>query len=93
MTDMRMPGFDGLKLQEELNKTLPHLSLVFITGHGNIPMSVRAIKAFVRSTQGMSPSAAQGMRLPALVTALESEDALEGVLAFKEHRKPVWRGL
>ena len=44
MTDMRMPGFDGLKLQEELNKTLPHLSLVFITGHGNIPMSVEAMK-------------------------------------------------
>ena len=39
-----MPGFDGLKLQEELNKTLPHLSLVFITGHGNIPMSVEAMK-------------------------------------------------
>ena len=44
VTDMRMPGFDGLKLQEELNKTLPHLSLVFITGHGNIPMSVEAMK-------------------------------------------------
>ena len=44
VTDMRMPGVDGLKLQEELNKTLPHLSLVFITGHGNVPMSVEAMK-------------------------------------------------
>ena len=44
VTDMRMPGFDGLKLQEELNKTLPHLSMVFITGHGNVPMSVEAMK-------------------------------------------------
>ena len=44
VTDMRMPGFDGLKLQEELNKTLPQLSLVCITGHGNIPMSVEAMK-------------------------------------------------
>jgi FixJ family two-component response regulator len=44
VTDMRMPGFDGLKLQEELNKTLPQLSIVFITGHGNVPMSVEAMK-------------------------------------------------
>ena len=44
VSDMRMPGFDGLKLQEELHKTLPHLSMVFITGHGNVPMSVEAMK-------------------------------------------------
>jgi FixJ family two-component response regulator len=44
VTDVRMPGFDGLKLQEELNKTLPQLSIVFITGHGNVPMSVEAMK-------------------------------------------------
>jgi FixJ family two-component response regulator len=44
VTDMRMPGFDGLKLQEELNKTLPQLSIVFITGHGNVQMSVEAMK-------------------------------------------------
>ncbi len=44
VTDMRMPGVDGLKLQEELCKTLPHLSLVFITGHGNVPSSVKAMK-------------------------------------------------
>jgi len=44
ITDVRMPGFDGLKLQEELNKTLPHLSVVFITGHANVPMTVEAMK-------------------------------------------------
>ena len=44
VTDMRMPGFDGLELQEQLSRTLPHLSLVFITGHGDIHGSVRAMK-------------------------------------------------
>ena len=44
VTDMRMPGFDGLELQEQLNRTLPHLSLVFITGHGDIQGSVKAMK-------------------------------------------------
>lgn len=44
VTDLQMPGCDGLKFQEELGKSLPHLSLVFITGHGNIPASVKAMK-------------------------------------------------
>jgi FixJ family two-component response regulator len=44
VTDMRMPGVDGLKLQQELNKALPHLSIVFITGHGSVPMTVKAMK-------------------------------------------------
>jgi FixJ family two-component response regulator len=39
-----MPGVDGFKLQETLAQTLPYLSIVFITGHGDIPMTVKAIK-------------------------------------------------
>jgi FixJ family two-component response regulator len=44
-TDLRMPGVDGLALQEELARVLPHLSIVFLTGHGNVPESVKAMKA------------------------------------------------
>ncbi len=44
VTDLRMPGFDGLKFQEEINRSLPYLSVVFISGHGNIPASVKAMK-------------------------------------------------
>lgn len=43
--DVRMPGLSGLDLQEELAKADLTLPIIFITGHGNIPMSVRAIKA------------------------------------------------
>jgi len=43
--DVRLPGLSGLDLQTELAKTDAELSVVFITGHGDIPMSVRAIKA------------------------------------------------
>jgi FixJ family two-component response regulator len=39
-----MPGVDGFKLQETLAQTLPYLSVVFITGHGDVPMTVRAIQ-------------------------------------------------
>lgn len=43
--DMRMPGMSGLELQEQLNKRGNPLSTIFISGHADIPMAVRAIKA------------------------------------------------
>jgi len=43
--DVRLPGSSGLQFQQELAKAGIHLPVIFITGHGDIPMSVRAIKA------------------------------------------------
>jgi len=43
--DVRMPGLSGLDLQRELTEANIHLPIIFITGHGDIPMSVRAMKA------------------------------------------------
>jgi len=43
--DIRMPGMDGMQLQEALSEHGILLPVIFLTGHGNIPMSVRAIKA------------------------------------------------
>jgi FixJ family two-component response regulator len=43
--DLTMPGLDGLALQRHLNETEAHVPIVFLTGHGDIPMSVRAVKA------------------------------------------------
>jgi len=44
VTDMRMPAIDGLALQETLAEAMPYLSVVFLTGHGNIPSGIRAMK-------------------------------------------------
>jgi FixJ family two-component response regulator len=43
--DVRLPGMSGLNFQKELGKVGVTLPIVFITGHGDIPMSVRAMKA------------------------------------------------
>jgi FixJ family two-component response regulator len=42
--DVSMPGVDGLELQRRLAKTDASLAIVFLTGHGDIPMSVRAMR-------------------------------------------------
>jgi two-component system, LuxR family, response regulator FixJ len=43
--DVRMPGISGLELQEKLMSAHSSLPIIFITGHGTVPMSVRAMKA------------------------------------------------
>jgi RNA polymerase sigma factor (sigma-70 family) len=43
--DVRMPGMSGLDLQEKLVSLKTPLPVIFITGHGTVPMSVRAMKA------------------------------------------------
>jgi FixJ family two-component response regulator len=43
--DVRLPGLSGLDLQRELAAAQIHLPIIFITGHGDIPMTVQAMKA------------------------------------------------
>jgi two-component system response regulator FixJ len=43
--DVRMPRMSGLELQEELNRRRCTLPVVFMTGHGDVPMAVEAMRA------------------------------------------------
>jgi FixJ family two-component response regulator len=43
--DVRMPGLSGLDLQRELTRTAQPIPIIFISGHGDIPMAVGAMKA------------------------------------------------
>ena len=45
LLDVQMPGLSGPELQEQLSKSGCLLPIIFLSGHGDIPMSVRAIKA------------------------------------------------
>jgi FixJ family two-component response regulator len=42
--DVRMPGMNGLDFQRQLSEAKIHIPIIFISGHGDIPMSVRAMK-------------------------------------------------
>jgi FixJ family two-component response regulator len=67
--DVRLPGLDGLELQKVLagNKTAP--PIIFITGHGDIPMSVRAMKA--GATDFLSKPFSDEVLLDAVAQGLE----------------------
>jgi len=45
VTDLRMPGMNGLELQQELANAGWQIPIIFVTGHGDVPTSVRAMKA------------------------------------------------
>ncbi|MDE0705070.1 MAG: enoyl-CoA hydratase-related protein [Rhodospirillaceae bacterium] len=56
------------------------------------PLSLKAIKRSVYDTAHMNLAEARNARLPALIDALKSRDADEGVQAFRDKRPPVWTG-
>ena len=45
MLDVRLPGLSGLDLQRELAEAGSQIPIIFITGHGDIPMTAHAMKA------------------------------------------------
>ena len=44
VADIYLPRMNGLQLQEELNRTVPHASIVFITGHGDLSLGMHAMR-------------------------------------------------
>jgi FixJ family two-component response regulator len=70
--DVTMPGIDGLELQRRLTAAGPSIPIVFVTGHGDIPMSVQAIKA------GAADFLTKPVRADALVAAVRAAIEQDG---------------
>jgi len=68
--DVRLPGLSGLDFQTELAKANIHIPIIFMTGHGDIPMSVRAMK---------------GGAVDFLTKPFRDQDMLDAVVTAIEH--------
>lgn len=79
--DVRMPGLSGLDLQQELVKEQVNIPIVFLTGHGDVPMAVRALHAGAVNFL-MKPFREQDL-LDAVRPALE--------LAHQQHQEEIRR--
>jgi FixJ family two-component response regulator len=69
--DVRLPGKSGLDFQHELNAANVHVPIIFLTGHGDIPMSVRAMKA--GAAEFLTKPFREQDLLDAVQTALDSD--------------------
>jgi len=76
--DVTMPGLDGLELQHRLAEAGQSLPIVFVTGHGDIPMSVQAIKA------GAADFLTKPVQAQALVSAIRA--AIEHDVSVRQER-------
>jgi len=84
VVDIRMPGISGLELQDNLNRQNSILPIIFITGHGDLPMAVEAMREgaidFIRK-----PIDEENL-LHRIQQAFESES---GVRKLFQHRKEI----
>lgn len=71
--DVRLPGLSGLDFQAELTRTQTDIPIVFITGHGDIPMSVKAMKG--GAVEFLSKPLREQDLLDAVRVALERDQA------------------
>jgi FixJ family two-component response regulator len=69
--DIRLPGLSGLDFQTELAKANIHIPIIFMTGHGDIPMTVRAMKG--GAVDFLSKPFRDQDMLDAVVTAIERD--------------------
>lgn len=71
--DVRLPGLSGLELQRELARAGIQIPIIFISGHGDIPMTVRAMKA--GAVEFLPKPIREQELLDAIIQAIDSDRA------------------
>ena len=89
--DVRLPGKSGLTFQEELTKAGIAIPVIFITGHGDIPMSVRAMKA--GAVEFLTKPFADQQLLDAIHAAVERDRTLRREAGLVAEVKARYAGL
>jgi FixJ family two-component response regulator len=74
--DISMPGLNGLELQKRLAVEMPEMPIIFITGHGDVPKSVQAMKA--GAVEFLTKPFSESTLLSAIRGAIERSKALVG---------------
>ncbi|MDO9243882.1 MAG: response regulator [Rhodocyclaceae bacterium] len=82
IVDIRMPVMDGMQLQAELTRRGILLPIIFLTGHGDIPLSVRAIKQ--GAVDFLTKPVSGATLLESVRVALDESDRLNSVAAASQ---------
>ena len=82
ITDVRMPKMSGLELQEELKQRGIDIPIIFMTGHGDVPMAVRAMKS--NATDFMTKPVNYQILLEVINKAIKESKKLQKKLAKRQ---------
>jgi FixJ family two-component response regulator len=77
ITDIKMPGMDGLTLLTQVRKVRPLFPILIVTGHGNVPMAVQAIRG--GALDFIEKPLDEHVLLPAVERALQQNAGIEGL--------------
>ena len=81
ITDVKMPGMNGLELLREVERVIPSLPVLLMTGYGDVPLAVEALKA------GAADFIEKPLEMSSLLSALES--AIDGSHGVSGRAGPV----
>jgi two-component system response regulator FixJ len=84
ITDVKMPGMDGIKLVQKTKQFKPWLPILIVTGYGDIPMAIRAIKA---GALDFIEKPLQSETLAHIINAALKQNSLESLIKGKSLTK------